>query len=181
MNKYITVESNSNIPCCELLAQQVRATFASDSRMWRAHLAWIWRINVCHANVTRTIRVRCASCSPRSSCNVARTTRDVTFGPLCNFSTIPSGHEFASLFTYQTFFCYLFSVCIEFITIFKCQAWCGPRRIRSICIVGSLRLSTRDCFYSIVCPQTFPSYILLVIRFKVKNVFTKPGPYGVFY
>jgi hypothetical protein len=25
--------------------------------------AWIWRI--CHANVTRKFRVRCASCSPR--------------------------------------------------------------------------------------------------------------------
>jgi phage gp16-like protein len=48
-----------------LVARQVRATFASDSRMC-AHPAWIWRI--CHTNVTRKIRVRCASCSPRTSC-----------------------------------------------------------------------------------------------------------------
>jgi hypothetical protein len=50
-----------------------------------AHLAWIWRI--CHTNATRKIRVRCVSCSPRTSCKrcalLARATRDVTFGPLC--------------------------------------------------------------------------------------------------
>jgi hypothetical protein len=60
---------------------KVRATFASDSRMWRAHPAWIWR-NIC---------VRCASCNPRvHHANVARTcgARSAqqgmlfTFGPL---------------------------------------------------------------------------------------------------
>jgi hypothetical protein len=61
--------SKSNIPCCALLARVVRvvrATFASDSRMWRAsgeNPAWIWRIF--HANVTRNICVRSASCSSR--------------------------------------------------------------------------------------------------------------------
>jgi hypothetical protein len=39
-----TEGSKSNIPCCTFPAPQVRATFASDSRMWRAHPVWIWRI-----------------------------------------------------------------------------------------------------------------------------------------
>jgi hypothetical protein len=47
-----------NIPWCALLVRQVRATFASDWRMWRAHPAWI---------CTPKIRVRCASCSLRTS------------------------------------------------------------------------------------------------------------------
>jgi hypothetical protein len=38
-----TEESKSNIPCYALLARQVPATFASDSRMWRAHPVWIRR------------------------------------------------------------------------------------------------------------------------------------------
>jgi hypothetical protein len=71
------------IPCCALLVQQMRATFASGSRMWRAHPAWIWR--KCY--------VRCASCSPRASCKCCvhlpreeRATRDVTVVPLCVMS-----------------------------------------------------------------------------------------------
>jgi hypothetical protein len=42
----------------------------------------------CHGNVTHKIRVRCASCSPRTSCkccaHLPRATRDVTFGLLYN-------------------------------------------------------------------------------------------------
>jgi hypothetical protein len=38
--EYIDTEgSKGNFPCCALLACQVRATFASDSRMGRAHPA----------------------------------------------------------------------------------------------------------------------------------------------
>jgi hypothetical protein len=54
--------SKSDIPSCALV-RRVRVTLASDSRMWRAHPAWICR----HVNVTRKIRVRCASCSLRTS------------------------------------------------------------------------------------------------------------------
>jgi hypothetical protein len=61
-----TERSKSNIPCCALLARQVHATFAPVGLwMWRAHPAWIWRI--CHANVTRKIRLWYALCSSRTS------------------------------------------------------------------------------------------------------------------
>jgi hypothetical protein len=41
--------------------RQVRATFASDSRMWGVNPAWIWRI--CHANVRRVARVSSKCCA----------------------------------------------------------------------------------------------------------------------
>jgi hypothetical protein len=91
-----TEGSKSNIPCCALLsARQVRATFASDSRMWRAHPTWIWCIlsRKCSYSKHRhawllilkrkykeqiklslslgdwqMLRVWCASCSPHTSC-----------------------------------------------------------------------------------------------------------------
>jgi hypothetical protein len=51
-----TEGSKSNVPCCALLAQHVHATFASDSRMWRAS----------SVNLAHMLR-KCASCtcSPR--------------------------------------------------------------------------------------------------------------------
>jgi hypothetical protein len=52
----LTEGSKSNILCCALLAQQVHATFASDSRMWRAS-------SVNATSFTSKICVRCASCS----------------------------------------------------------------------------------------------------------------------
>jgi hypothetical protein len=57
----------------------------SDTRMWRAHPAWIWRI--CHANVTRTCK--CTSCK----CCAHLRTKDVTFGSLsvtCTCRNIPT-------------------------------------------------------------------------------------------
>jgi hypothetical protein len=49
-----TQGSKGNIPCCALLVRQVRTTFASDSRMWRAHPAWIWRL-ICHASLVPVV------------------------------------------------------------------------------------------------------------------------------
>jgi hypothetical protein len=101
-SKYRGVQNN--ITCCELFARQVRATFASDSRMWRAHPAWIGRI--CHANVTRKIRVWCASCSPHA--NVARCARSPQQGPavsyadrVCSSFHKPTGRQMkCSFFSY---------------------------------------------------------------------------------
>jgi hypothetical protein len=68
-----------------LVARQVRATFASDSRMWRAS-----GVNLAHS-VAQTLRARCAYDASRVahvSCKwfahmprEERATRDVTFGP----------------------------------------------------------------------------------------------------
>jgi hypothetical protein len=69
--------SKCNIPCCALLARQVNATFASDSRMTR-----IRRESGAFAyDVRHVARVSCKCCAhlPR----VEGVTSDVTFGPLC--------------------------------------------------------------------------------------------------
>jgi hypothetical protein len=78
-----TEGSKSNIPCCALLlARQVHAIFASDSRMWRAsgvnlaHMSRKWYAqnsrHVARVHHTRTCR--------------ATIQGDVTFGPLCTLS-----------------------------------------------------------------------------------------------
>jgi hypothetical protein len=86
----VTEGSKSNIPCCALLVRQVRATFASDSWMWRAHQAWIWHIghsNIIRANFAYDVRhvhvhspriMQCCAHLPREEC----ATMDITFGPL---------------------------------------------------------------------------------------------------
>jgi hypothetical protein len=88
-----TEGSKSNIPCfalparhCSTCAQHLHRIRGCD-----AHPARIRRES--GANVSRKICVRCASCSPRTSCKCCAqlpreecATRDVTFGPLCSYS-----------------------------------------------------------------------------------------------
>jgi hypothetical protein len=68
-----TQGSKSNIPCCALLPRQVRATFASDSRMWRVNPAWIWRI--CHAMLCGKFAYDVRHVARVHHANVARTCR----------------------------------------------------------------------------------------------------------
>jgi hypothetical protein len=93
----LTEGSKSNIPCCALLARQVRATFASDysSGVNLAHILHY----VCHANGTPKIRVYDASCtcSPRIQhhANDASTCRAqkgmLLLAPLCKVFSIRLG------------------------------------------------------------------------------------------
>jgi hypothetical protein len=66
-------------------ARNICVGFADVTRIRRESGAYMYI--VCHANVTRKIFVRCASCSPRimHMLREERTTRDVTFGPLCTY------------------------------------------------------------------------------------------------
>jgi hypothetical protein len=87
-----TERSKSNIPCCAHLARQVHEAFASYSRMWRAHPAWIRRES--GANVTQMLRAKFAfdvrhhdvsrvHHVNKCCAHLPRPTKDVTFGPLC--------------------------------------------------------------------------------------------------
>jgi hypothetical protein len=83
---YDTEGSKTNIPCGVLLARQVRATFASDSRMTRAsgvNLATesIWRM--LRAKFAYDVRHVPAYIMQMLRARLPRATRDVTFGPLC--------------------------------------------------------------------------------------------------
>jgi hypothetical protein len=76
----VTEGSKSNIPCCALLARQVRATVPSDSRIWRAsgtYVTQMLRAKFTY-DVRHVARASCKCCAhlPREE----RATRD---GPLC--------------------------------------------------------------------------------------------------
>jgi hypothetical protein len=63
-----------------LVARQVHTTFASDSRMWPAHPAWIWRAYIYVRQMLHEIyNVRHVA---HVIMQMLRATRDVTFGPL---------------------------------------------------------------------------------------------------
>jgi hypothetical protein len=60
-----------NIPCCARGARHERATLESDSRMWRAHPAWI-----CHANVRAKFAYDVRHAARVHHANVARGARN---------------------------------------------------------------------------------------------------------
>jgi hypothetical protein len=121
-----TKGSKRNIPCCALLARQVHATFASDSRMWRASGA------KCHS-------VSISQCFPHCLVNDQKQARHVSLcAPIVKSWLFPSmyccdvysfvSRVYKSSFAtrYQWYFCYTQYDIYPFGQLTASQHLCNP-------------------------------------------------------